>query len=426
MSTITAVTVSGPTKLAIDPSQVEYQVTITRGGTAPQDGATASTCAISIWTDSAADFLTLRAGSSLFVYKDDGSGGDQIAFTGTLSDVALEHRTNETGRARVKLKGIGNIARLGQYQTGAISWDQEGVNGRAARIIGTLGLTPDINLDTTAMIAKTITSASDNDTALSSLEEIIQSIGAIAYDTADGSIVVQGLAQRAIPQPNKSWESYRPLSAFVMWSGIGLTSEWSGQTYSSATSPAPVTLPASGVAWEPTFTQTNGSIVNYVDATYGSPSTHISSVVTDTGSISDFGRRGVTITTQLTSNVDATTRAQLVVNAASQPYWNLADVTVAVEQLSSVDAAAVQAIRPGDRVIIPSLPQPAPYTSYLGNVEGYTESFTPNKHRITFSVSNPRWSGSTAPWSSIAGTKTWAAVNAARHWYDIVASSDVN
>lgn len=426
MSTITAVTVYGPTKLGIDTSQVEYQVTITRGGRAPQDGATASTCSVNVYTTQADDFLTLRAGSALYVYKDDGAGGDQFAFTGTLSDVSIEHRYNQTGTAKVQLRAIGNIARLGQYQTGAISWAQEGVNGRAARIIGTVGLTPDINLDTTAILAKTITDPQAGDTCLSALEEIIQGVGAVAYDTADGSIVVQGLAQRAIPQPNKSWESYRPLSAFMMWSGIGSTSKWSEQTYKNATRPAPVTLPASGIAWEPTFTQTNGSIVNYVDVTYGSPSARISSPITDTGSITEFGRRGTSISTQLTSNVDATTRGQLIVNAASQPYWNLSSVTVAVENLSSVNAATVQAIRPGDRVIIPSLPQPAPYTSYIGNVEGYTETFTPNKHRITFDVSNPRWSGSTAPWSSINGTKTWAGVNAARHWYDIVSATDVN
>lgn len=423
MSTITAVSVTGATKLSIDLADVEYQVTITRGGTAPYDGATASTCSINVRTRNADDFLNLRAGAFINVSKDVPSGGEQGAFSGTISDVTLEHLVN-SDEVRVLIKAIGYVARLGQFQTGPISWDEEGVNGRAARIIGTVGLVPDINLDTTKVIAKTITDADAADTALSALEEVIQSVGAVAYDTAAGDIVVQGLAQRAIPQPNKSWESYRPLDAFQTWNGV--LEAWKDQTYPNATRPDPVTLPPDAVVWSPQFMQLNGSIVNWVDATYGAASAHISSVVTDTGSIADFGRRGTILNTKLTSSLDATTRAQMVVNASSQPYWNLANVGLAIDLMNDVDSEAVQAIKPGDRVIVTDIPQPAPYTDYLGNVEGYTETFTPNKHRITLSISNPRWSGSTAPWSAISGTKTWASVNAARHWYDIVAASDVN
>lgn len=409
MSSISAVTIGGK---AFSLASVEYQLTIQRGANNTWDAPQASVCSLFILTEQPVDFDVLQAGSSMLVYR-----GGALRFTGTVSDVSLTHPVN-TDYARVTVRAMGNVAKLGSIYVGTGAWSAENAAERAARIINEAGLTPDLNMDNSQDVnARSAGGA----TALQLLSSLSTSCGASVYDDEQGRIVFQAYRNRINPSASIMWGAYPATQAWSATSGT-----WGAQAYTQSSLPQPVTLPATGVVYEPQMSQQQAAIVNSVQVSYGTASPQATVAATDANSITAYGTRKVSVTTDLSNSTDASDRASAVLNAQSYPRWQMGNVDVRLDDLSAGDVTSIESVKIGDRLIVSGLPQPSPVYSQLGVVEGYTESFRPDQHRISFSLSDPRSSFGTAAWSSISGTKTWGAVNAARKWFDIVNATDVN
>ncbi len=408
MSAITRVVIGGR-DFAL--GAVEFDLSIQRGTANTWDAPQASYCAMIIRTSQAVDFDQLQAGKTMVVYR-----GPSPRFTGTISDVAVAHPPGKD-IARVTVRAMGNLAKLGSIYVGSSLWPPENAAVRAARIVNESGLTPSINLDNSQDVIERAAGAA---TALELLSSLALSCGAAVFDDDDGRIVFQAYRNRINP------------SSSIMWGAIPTTwattsGTWAAQTYANAgTLAAPVMLPTTGVVYEPQLSQQQAAIVNTVQVSYGSASPQATTTATDANSITAYGTRKVSITTNLANVADAGDRASAVINAQSYPRWQMGNVEARLDDLDAGTVSALEGIKIGDRVEVTGIPQPSPLFSQMGVVEGYTETFRPDQHRISFSISDPRSSFGTASWSSISGTKTWGAVNAARKWFDIVAATDVN
>lgn len=408
MSDVSQITIGGR---VFDLGGIEYDLTIQRGASNTWDAPQASYCALFIRTARGIDFEVLQAGQTLQVYR----AGD-LRFTGTISDVSVSHPINAQGTGRVGVRAMGNVAKLGSIYVGSGAWNAENAAIRASRIITEAGLTPDLNLDSSQDVNARSAGA---DTASSLLSALAQGVGAAVYDDESGRIVFQAYRNRINPAASIMWGAYA-----TTWAATSGT--YGEQAYSSTSLPAPVELPADGVVYEPEMSQQLAAIVNTVDVSYGSSSPQLTVAATDANSVTAYGTRKVSIQTNLANSGDASDRASAVLNAQAFPRWQMGNVAVRIDELTGAQETAVEGLKIGDRVLVTGLPQPSPVFSQLGIVEGYTETFRPNQHRIVFSLSDPRSSFGTASWSSISASKTWGTVNASRKWFDIISATDVN
>jgi hypothetical protein len=96
-----------------------------------------------------------------------------------------------------------------------------------------------------------------------------------------------------------------------------------------------------------------------------------------------------------------------------------------MDQLTDTQRNDVLALLNGSRVIIDDLPAGGPYTQFQGIVEGWSETFTPGRHLVTLSLSDPRYSYQTVPWSGVEPTLTWGNVNTTIQWYNVVNADDL-
>ena len=117
--------------------------------------------------------------------------------------------------------------------------------------------------------------------------------------------------------------------------------------------------------------------------------------------------------------------ADEILLAQAQPLWNLGQISVYVDLLDEPTRNLVLALVSGASVLVNGLPAPAPYTQFLGIVEGWAETYTPGQHILTLSVSDPRYSYQTVTWAGVDAALTWAAVNPEIEWYNVVRSDDL-
>ena len=157
--------------------------------------------------------------------------------------------------------------------------------------------------------------------------------------------------------------------------------------------------------------------------TYGTSSNTVNS--TDANSISDYGLRAYELTTGLDAVGDATARASNILTAQANPLWSLGQISVYVDALATPDRDRVMALINGATVTVPGLPAPAPFEAFQGIVEGWAETYTPDGHVITFSISDPRYSYQTVTWSGVDAALTWSAVDPAIIWYNVVNAGDL-
>jgi hypothetical protein len=184
-----------------------------------------------------------------------------------------------------------------------------------------------------------------------------------------------------------------------------------------------VSLPGSGVIFTPAWSQNQVSIINDVTVSHGDPPHEDSA--TDATSIALYGRRALNLVTGLDKHADATSRAASILLAQAFPLWNLGNISIYVDQLSEPDRNLVLALISGSSVLVNDLPAPAPYTQFLGIVEGWAETYTPGQHILTLSISDPRYSYQTVTWGDVDAALTWGAVNPEIEWYNVVRSDDL-
>ena len=140
----------------------------------------------------------------------------------------------------------------------------------------------------------------------------------------------------------------------------------------------------SGVAWR---AETN-RVINSIWIKYGPEAGRLDYQVYDQPSAYKYSVRHVTLDTQLADEVSAITTANLIITRRVEPLWMLGQVEVDTRLLSVGDVTMVQALRAGDAIVLPLLPEPAAAGEYSEwTVQGWAQVWeVPDSSRITLSV----------------------------------------
>jgi hypothetical protein len=409
---VTAIRVNGT---ALNLADVAYAVTVSHGRNdvtaSPEPGLAQLDLLI---TGDAAIPVTLGDTLEVDAYN-------TTRFTGTVSDMALEHMPpvgENSPMTRLTITGIGPLARLGRLYAGAAGFPAEDLDVRVAAILDTTGLTyiaetdPDIALNAYDP---------NYDTVSSLLAELCEWTGATVYDMPDGSIRFESYTRRGYDYSTAIWSDY------LTETWPDLLGTWANQTSPGSAAPTPVALPADGVVWEPTWQTTANTILNDVTVTYGTADPQLTQQVTDTASIALFDRRAVELTTGLANDYDATRRAQLVITSQAAERWQLGQVTVLLDQLTAGQRTSVLGLREGARVLLTNLPEPNPQNTdqFVGVVEGWTDQYVDGFHTTTISLSDPRYSYAVISWGEAPATATWGGVSVTKTWADIILPADL-
>lgn len=344
------------------------------------------------------------------------SYGSAPRFTGYVTDVALTHDPSNTGNTvpRMNVVAMGNLSRLGLLKVGNLGFPEETLDDRVQEILDETGLTYQANTDPYMVLLAE--DPDQNRSAMDWLSDICLDTGATMCDLPDGNILFESYTRRGVGYNPATWSGVNE-----PWSAV--TFIWSDVFEATTAAPIPVTLPANGVIFEPVWTNSVLSVVNEATVTYGDPEATITAL--DAPSQLVHGLRAYSWTSRLADATDAYDRVNHVITTQAVPRWAMQSVQILIGQLSSGDRALALSLIQGSRVIVQNLPQPAPATQYLGVVEGWSESYTPDGHILTLSLSDSRYSYAMAKWSDVSGSLTWGGVSLTIKWYDVVVPSDL-
>ncbi len=401
-SPITLVEIAG---VALNLDDVEYQVQVQHGRNDVTSQPEASSASI-----------TVRGSQGIAAKMSDpvviqAYGFDR--FTGEISDLTITHLSTTPPTAVTTVTAMGNLSKLGLRETTDTSYPHETVRDRAEKILTDGGL-PFLNGGDDVLELHSLNSSeTEIQPVLAALSQLAEWSGATYFDTPEGLISFESYGTRGITAFAATWTS--------------LVEPWT--FYSQAWDSFPTTIqsyefPSSGVIWSPTWTQTLEALINDVIVTYGSTGQN-EEQSDDSTSIGLYGRRAYRLDTRLRNSGDASSRAGSILTAQANPLWNMGQISVYVDLLGSTDRDRVLALVNGATVTVPNLPEPAPYSSFQGIVEGWGETYTPGQHIITFSISDPRYSYQTATWSEVDGALIWGDVNPTVAWYNVVNADDL-
>lgn len=401
-SPITLVEIAG---VALDLSEVEYQVSVQHGRNDVTSQPEASTAQIVI---RGASGVAAKMSDPVVIQA---YGFDR--FTGEISDLTISHLSTNPPTAITTVIAMGNLSKLGLVETTDTSYPHETASVRADKILDDGGL-PYINAASSTLELHSLNSSeTEVQPVLNALQQLAEWTGATYFDTPEGLIAFEAYGNRGVTAFSAIWAA--------------LNQDWTfyNQTWDSfPTSVAAYTFPSSGVIWSPTWTQSLEALINDVTVTYGSTGQN-EEQSDDTASIALYGRRQYTLDTRLRNSGDATARAGNILTAQANPLWNMGQISVYVDLLGTTDRDRVMALVNGSTVIVPNLPEPAPFAQFQGIVEGWGETYTPGQHIITFSISDPRYSYQTVTWSEVDGALIWGDVNIDVEWYNVVNAGDL-
>ena len=390
--------------VTLDLDDVEYQVSITHGRNDIKSQPEASTAVI-----------VIRGSAGLNVNLSDSvdiNSWSTTRFTGEVSDIQITHLSSVPPVALTTVTAIGNLSNLGGRITGASGYASETVYARAEEILTDSGETF-LNGGTSTLELYSVSAGNAQpQTCLDGLQALAEWSGGTYFDTPNGYIVFESYGSRG-------------LTAFAgVWSA--LINPWSAyeQTWDSfPTSYAGTMLPGNGIVFTPSWNQNQVSIINDVSVSHGDPASYHEAE--DASSIATYGRRALTLETGLKTTGDATSRANAILLAQALPLWNLGNISILVDQLTEPDRNLVLNLISGSAVVVNDLPEPAPFSQFLGIVEGWSETYTPGQHILTLSISDPRYSYQTVTWGGVDPALTWGSVNPEVIWYNVVTSDDL-
>lgn len=383
---------------------VEWNLTITHGRQDIANGPTPSTAVFSLLLD-LGDTIPIDIADTVTI-KADGV----LRFTGTVTGMDLTHLDSVPGVTpitRVTVGAVGNLAKLDTFTDGLAGYSEQAFDARVFAILDTTGLTYQVNSDSTVTLLAE--AAGDVRSVAELLGALCETAGATMADLPDGVILLETYTQRATNYDGTSWSN--------------TTGTWADNSQAWQTTRTTWTLPGDAVEWAPAWGMRLDTVINSVVVSYGTADPQATVSDTDATSISAYGTRDVYLETRLKNSADATARAGAILTAQATPRWNIPDATIFCDLLDAGDLTDALNLETGDRVILNNLPNLSPTDPYLGVVEGWTETITPDGHRLTLHLSDPRYSFAMAQWSDISGSITWADAVAA--WSDVVLASDI-
>lgn len=407
---ITEVTVAG---LPLDPGWVLAEVTVLHGRRDVDDGPAASSATLTV-EHPPASMPQWRGGDTVEL-----AGPDGPVFTGRIADQALEHVRLSDGSTlgRFTVTAMGPVARLGVRTVGDEPWPAEAGTARAARVL-TLAEVPGYLIDGAAD-AVILPRDVDSRPALDLLTEVATSTGAAVFDRPDGRVVYQPMSERT--NGPYRWMDFDPA---LTWADFDPGMTWAD--FASWRSKEPVTIPATAVTWEPTWSTSASDVVNHVRVGYGIPAEGAEQPWQEAlsqSSIDRHGRRYRYFGSQLRDQADALAYALWWVSVRSSDRWALEDITVHPDLLDGPTRAAVLGLLCGDHVRVDAMPQPAPAIVYTGIVEGWTYSQWGAGgslfEQITLHTSAPLESLAAMAWRDFPAAYRWADFPPDVTWADV-------
>jgi hypothetical protein len=404
--------------LALD--GVEYRVTVSHGRNDITSAPAPSDASMTL-----IGFLTVPLGISDIVEVE--SYG-VTRFTGRVTDVTLSHDYNPNGPtlgagatayiARLDVTMIGNLSRLGLKFVGAAGYVKELLNDRVENILIDAGVSFANNSDP-LMTQEALDAVDGGYSALDLLTALGTETGGTLCDLPDGAVLWESYSRRGYGYNPAHWTDLDPLDTFADINYI-----WADVYDRVDTAPLTVELPHAAVAWSPMWRNTSQTILNDVTVIYGANQNQ-SKTDTDPASIISHGRRAFTLSTQLHDAADAQSRASDIIRTQSEPRYAVQAVEVLVETLTDPLRASLLDVISGSKVGIDLMPQPAPIDDFVGVCEGWAETYTPGHHRLTLSLSDPRFSYQVVRWDEVDPVLTWAGVDLTVQWYNVVTSADL-
>lgn len=128
-------------------------------------------------------------------------------------------------------------------------------------------------------------------------------------------------------------------------------------------------------------------------------------------SIAVEGYREVSIDSQLAEVADAEALARYILKWHAVPHWVMPSVVLLGSELDPAEFAGLMALEVSDKILLPTLnhpERPTPAGSVEWVVEGWTEEWSEDGHRVTLAVSDRAQLGVVAGWHD-GWTDTWEA-----------------
>jgi hypothetical protein len=388
--------------VALDLGSVEYNVQITHGRSDVKSPPEASTAQVIIRGSAGID---IQPGDELRI----GAYTGICRFRGSVTDLRVEHLSTTPPTTVTTVTGIGYLARLGMLTTGEDAYGKETTRERVDAIMTPTGINYLNAADDTLELA------SNNDPGVTPILAYLQTLaewsGGTYFDDCRGRVIFEDYGGRGIAGNSGIWEN--------------LPEPWSFYTTAWSTFPtnnAAHIIPGPAIAWSPTWTKNLQTIINDLEIEYGNNNLY---ELEDTASIAAYGRRKYDLATELHGLTDAQARAAQILGAQAQPLWNLGQITVLMDRLTTDERNDTLALLNGSRVIINDLPQGSPYTQFQGIVEGWSETYLPGEHLLTLSLSDPRASYEACAWEDVSVTLEWSEVRNTVAWYSVVNPDDL-
>lgn len=401
---VTSVTIAG---VAVDLADVDYSVAIYHGRDAVDQAPESSSCELLVYFTGAAA-ITYDVGDAVIVQS-----YNSTRFTGQITDMTVTHGYSLDGTpiTGVSIIAMGNLRLLGKY-VDAGSWSAESVQDRVDSILTGTGLAYVAEADPALNLTAYAPGPGD---VRGFIDEICEWTGATIYDTPDGRIWFESYTRRGTTYATETWAEF-PATSWA--NAVG--------TWDQGVAPSLVTLNSSAVVWSPEWNMTGSTIINDVTVTYGTADPQASVNQTDLASIAAYGRNAIELETTLDQATDATERAANIITAQAASRYQIGHVEVLLDELTAAERGAVLGLKAGARVLVQNLPQPAPFTEFLGVLEGWGELHTPERVSLSLALSDPRYSYATVQWGEAPALATWGGVPVSNTWADIIQPTDLD
>jgi len=366
--TVVSVTLDG---VALPLDQVAADITIRHGRSSYYDGPTAATAQVTVLGATRSLVRGITLSKPLVVnYSVDGAAA-KPRFTGRTTDATLDDDA-------LTIIAVGRLSTLDGYTVGGYLYAQETWTTRVTRLFSDAGILSALRLNVGTFNPVLISRPAGNPLGLAAyLDDLLGMIGGIMYDAPDGTITIESPGVR--------------------------------------TTDNPVHIGPDIVAYAPRWQKV---LPGYNQATcgYGGPGLNTGTVTaTDTDAVTLYGPRPVTVTpSEIANKTDAQSLVDSIVARQADPRWS----TPAAVILDPLDITVGQAVQ------IPQLPAAAPYGTWTGIVEGWTDNIGSDGRSVAWTMelnlSDPALVG--APllaWADVPTTGyAWDQINQVTAWDD--------
>jgi len=352
------------------------------------------------------------------------SGG--LRFSGRVTDTPTtwwEEHPDDPDRFMLgmRLQCVGPLGGWGRRRVGDEPWPAEPVADRAARIATLVGQPLIVQGGAPYVIARDV----DSQPAIDLLEELAVDCSGWLFDHA-GNTYLQSLEVRRIYDPQERWDDQA-----TTWNGWEGT--WDQQTGTAGTAAVTIRPNPDAVLFAPPLEVTS-DLANHVRVYYGTEDEVTSEQpyieFEDAGSLALYGPEDVRITTRLEDLAEAQLRAQLTLERGAWPQWHLPRVELDWAALDPAVAVQLSAALPGTMVEVTHLPEPGPFQTFTGCIEGWTDQWSWDDaagavlRTTTLHLSDTRWSFAVLTWDGfVPDTLTWDAIDCT--WDQMLTAEDL-